>query len=370
MDFQGISHFNRFNAFRFIAASLVLLHHAESLREQFGLFNLKAYALFRNGSNAVTFFFVLSGFLITYLLLKELKASGIIGIKRFYLKRVFRIWPLYYLLVIIGAVIQPILINSLGLTYQMPYTFGETWYYFVFFFPGLVTFYFGSHLLEPLWSIGVEEIFYLIWAPLFRFFKRQLLWVFIGVIMLKVLLLLWVDYGAVTPVVHYLVRILQFESMALGALAAYVLFYFGEKFPAKIIRGVRVGAIILTLFMIGYRFAPIPGMETFLSANSFAPLVKSVVFALLLGSIAFENKTSRFFDSKIANYLGDISYGIYMYHLLVLTGVVEILKVLRINPLLDSLLYYVLAFGCTIVIAGLSRRYFESYFLRLKTRLH
>lgn len=370
MDFQGISHFNRFNAFRFIAASLVLLHHAESLREQFGLFNLKAYGLFRNGSNAVTFFFVLSGFLITYLLLKELKASGTIGIKRFYLKRVFRIWPLYYLLVIIGALIQPVLIKSLGLTYQMPYTFGETWYYFVFFFPGLVTFYFGSHLLEPLWSIGVEEIFYLIWAPLFRFFKKRLIWVFMGVILLKVFLFLWVDYNTVPPVIRYLVRILQFESMALGALAAYVLFYFGERFPEKIIRRIRIAASLLTLLLISYRFMPVPVIETFLSSNSFAPLVKSLVFALLLGSIAFENRPSRFFDSKIANYLGDISYGIYMYHLLILTGVVEILKVVRINPLLDSLLYYVLAFAFTLVIAGLSRRYFEARFLRMKSPLH
>lgn len=64
--------------------------------------NFEWLGLFRNGGHAVTFFFVLSGFLITYLLLKERERMGTIKVKKFYLKRVLRIWPLYFLLIFIG----------------------------------------------------------------------------------------------------------------------------------------------------------------------------------------------------------------------------------------------------------------------------
>lgn len=93
---QTISHFYNFNALRFVAAFLVVLHHAESLRKDHRLFHLKDFGLFQNGANAVTFFFVLSGFLITYLLLKEQGKTATISIKHFYLKRVLRIWPFLF----------------------------------------------------------------------------------------------------------------------------------------------------------------------------------------------------------------------------------------------------------------------------------
>src|SRR4051812_24708306 len=110
-DYKSISHFKGLNTLRFFAAFLVVLHHAESLRHDHELGHLQDFGLFRNGGNAVSFFFVLSGFLITYLLLRERKEKADISVKRFYIKRVFRIWPLYFLMVIIGAIIQPFFIK-------------------------------------------------------------------------------------------------------------------------------------------------------------------------------------------------------------------------------------------------------------------
>ena len=92
---------------------------------------------------------------VNRLLLKELNKTKTISVKRFYLKRILRIWPLYFLLVFLGVVALPFVLQLLGVSYKMPYTINQTWYYFVFFLPGLVTYYFGHHLLEPLWSIGV-----------------------------------------------------------------------------------------------------------------------------------------------------------------------------------------------------------------------
>src|SRR5690554_4577142 len=108
------------------------MHHAETLREKNGLANFKWLSLFNNGGVAVTFFFVLSGFLITYLLLKEKQATQNVSIKKFYFKRVLRIWPLYFLLVFIGLFLLPFAIDVFKIEYVIPYSFSEVWAYFLF----------------------------------------------------------------------------------------------------------------------------------------------------------------------------------------------------------------------------------------------
>ena len=185
LDFKNIVKFEGLNALRGIAALLVVLHHGEALKATNGIENFEWLGLFRNGGNAVTFFFVLSGFLITYLLLKEHDRTGTIKVKTFYLKRSLRIWPLYFLLVFIGTIGVALVMPLLNLPYELPYTLGQTWYYFLFFVPGLVTFYYGHHFLEPLWSIGVEEVFYLLWAPLFKWSKIKILRLILFVLILK-----------------------------------------------------------------------------------------------------------------------------------------------------------------------------------------
>src|ERR1700761_1502238 len=133
--FKSIRFFEGLNPLRFFAAILVVMHHSETQRRKNGLFNFEWLGLFRNGGNAVTFFFVLSGFLITYLLLKENFETQTVSVRNFYIKRMLRIWPLYFLLVIIGCVLLPQVFTLLHVKYEMPYTFGQVWFYFLFFFP-------------------------------------------------------------------------------------------------------------------------------------------------------------------------------------------------------------------------------------------
>src|SRR5699024_83423 len=145
--------------------------------------------------------------------------------KRFYLKRILRIWPLYYLLIILGSIIIPFLISYFDIDYQIPYTFHETWYYFIFFLPGLVTFYYGHHILEPLWSIGVEEIFYLLWAPLFKFIKKHILLLILSIIIIKIILSIISFYWDDNSIETYLVNTYKFEAMSIGGIGAYMVFY-------------------------------------------------------------------------------------------------------------------------------------------------
>ena len=136
---KSVVYFRGMNALRFFAASLVVFHHAEQIRIKNDLFNLKLFSFFNNGGIAVTFFFVLSGFLITYLLLKEKFFSGSISIKKFYYRRILRIWPLYFLLVFLGTLLIPFLISFFHIPYEMPYAFSDVIMYYVFFAPFMVT---------------------------------------------------------------------------------------------------------------------------------------------------------------------------------------------------------------------------------------
>ncbi|MBV5343554.1 acyltransferase [bacterium] len=228
-NYKNITLFEGLNSLRFFAAFLVVLHHAETIRKKYELPNFQDIGLFRNGDNAVTFFFVLSGFLITYLLLKENKRTNTISIKNFYIKRVLRIWPLYFLLVIIGTLIVPFVFELANINYQMPYTLSEVWFYFLFFLPGLVTYFFGHHLLEPLWSIGIEEVFYLIWAPLFKIGKQRIFVILVAIFVIKVILLILAQFWIKDPLTVYLIQMFRFEAMAIGGLGAF--FIFNRKSP-------------------------------------------------------------------------------------------------------------------------------------------
>jgi peptidoglycan/LPS O-acetylase OafA/YrhL len=87
------------NTLRFFAAFLVIISHAQQSVNKLNISNFTAPILNR-GKDGVEFFFVLSGFLITYLLCKEINKTNTVSIKDFYLRRVFRIWPLYFIIIL------------------------------------------------------------------------------------------------------------------------------------------------------------------------------------------------------------------------------------------------------------------------------
>ncbi|MFT5306585.1 MAG: peptidoglycan/LPS O-acetylase OafA/YrhL, partial [Chitinophagales bacterium] len=118
--------------------------------------------IFGNGNIGVNFFFVLSGFLITFLLIEEKKLNGQINLKKFWIRRMLRIWPLFYFCVLFGFYIFPILKTMFG---QVPNETANIGYYLLF----LNNFDFinngipDSSMLGLLWSVAIEEQFYLVW---------------------------------------------------------------------------------------------------------------------------------------------------------------------------------------------------------------
>ncbi|AEA43860.1 acyltransferase family protein [Fluviicola taffensis] len=380
-DFKAISHFKGLNTLRFFAAFLVVIHHAESLRKDHELGHLKGIGIFENGQHAVSFFFVLSGFLITYLLLKEREVKKDISIKQFYIKRVFRIWPLYFLMVIIGAIIQPYFIEWFNIPYKMPYTFGETWYYFVFFVPGLVNLFFGSNLLEPLWSIGVEEVFYLIWAPLFKWLKKHVLKLILGVIAFKLILICLNTFvinqytnDLVPKVLSYLIRIHQFEAMAIGGLGAYLVFNHGSKINKSVLYSIPTQLFFYSLILVFIFFGANihSNIWYFFFENPIvSAIIPNALFLYLIIGVSVVDRNLFTLENRVFSYLGEISYGIYMFHLLILSQIIELLKgfVAGSGMVWETLFYYGVSLPLIIGICALSKRTLEAYFEKKKQKV-
>lgn len=373
--YKEIKYFKGLNALRFLAAYLVVLHHAEQIRFKNEIFNLKEFSLFNNGGTGVTFFFVLSGFLISYLLLKEQKQTGEILIKQFYVRRILRIWPLYFLLVILGTLIIPYLLNIIHHSYEMPYTFKDVILYYVFFSPFMVNILFGHHLLEPLWSIGVEEIFYIMWAPLFKFLKTHILFIILSIIILKVILLMIAPSLELSSNAMKVISVLEFESMAIGGLAAYIIYNRKNEIESSLVFSKPVQILLLL-----YVFLQFTGVR-YLTENFvfFDYLYQSAIvskilltcaFAWLIINISINRKSILKLDNKVFNHLGEISYGIYMYHMIVIFAIILILKnqLTALNNITATIVFYSILTTLVILISFISKRVFENYFLSLKSK--
>ncbi len=201
-------YFDYLDSLRFFAFFVVFVAHAAIL------FPISAdwfYALYRsvisNGSYGVNFFFILSGFLISYLLLAEKKETGDVSIKTFYLKRVLRIWPLYYVVFAISILVLPIIVHWLGAEYVAGNlnTFpnlqtqtegqigsgsvdgifsGGFWWFFLF-----VGNFYRAHdfgltpfALGVLWSVCVEEQFYLFWPWVIKKLNHKGIFIFAAIV--------------------------------------------------------------------------------------------------------------------------------------------------------------------------------------------
>lgn len=353
-------HFPNLNAIRFLAALLVIVHHIEQYKEMFGLSNIfHNHSIQLMSKIGVTLFFVLSGFLITYLLLTEQKETGQIYIKSFYMRRILRIWPLYYLIIILAFFILP----SFDFMH-LPGHDGSHWWiklvFFVFLMPNVIH-ALGAGLAygTQTWSVGAEEQFYLIWPWLLKLLKNKLTLV-LGVILIYLLFKFIFAYGYnFHPVIAYLHRIwylFPIDNMAFGALFAVI--YFNQYQKA-------IHFFYHPFLQISIWVAVILFIYSGISLGFFHHQIYAFLFGVLLFNLATNPNTVVQFKSKILDYLGKISYGIYMYHSIF---IVLSLKFLQAYHLYNNLLLYVFSFALTILVSWLSYEYFEKFFIKMKMK--
>lgn len=351
------TYFPGLNTLRLYAAVSVIVHHFTAPHTWFGDTDALAYYArfgFLEGGNAVTLFFVLSGFLILYLLIRERRETGTVSTARFYVRRAFRILPLYYLTLVAGALLTVVTFAALPPQAQTDSTRPAVWITASFYVMNLLGIVYAP--ISHLWSLNVEEQFY-IFAPHLIRRARSIPAVLIGFIVVKVgfqLVLLALAGSTGNGLYHYVYEmlvIMRFECMAIGGLCAWLVF---TRHPLRNLCFhpiAQVAAVVGTAAIIFF------GGANDLTFN----LISSLVYALLVINVACAPRFLLRFENPLLRTLGDASYAIYMVHQLVIWA-------LWIGGV-RGIAYPLLSLGLSIGLGLLIRRYFEEFFLRVRDRV-
>jgi peptidoglycan/LPS O-acetylase OafA/YrhL len=413
---RPLRYFEHLDTLRFFAFFSVFCLHMTS----FGLYyNGSAWyrwieeSLAQNGDLGVNFFFTLSGFLITNLLLQEREDTGKINIGAFYARRFLRIWPLYFILVFVGFVILPGLLKLHPESNPFPPVFSiipfdRIGYYLSFLVNFDITMHgYPSPVLAVLWSISVEEQFYIFWPLLIALVPRKyLIYSLFGVLLFTAgfrfmqwneIVHLFNTYSLGDPFVphpadvvtrfnelrNHAMLVTRFHTLSIlsditmGALLAYGLFYseklrqYFRTLPRKSIVLPYIAAIVLIIIRdrtYSFQFYPIMNW-----VQAIEPAVFSVIFAFIIGEQEYsEESFFKFGKIKLLSSWGKLSYGLYVWHLVMIWMIFYLFKTFGLQPAVDSpwvyLFQIILCLFGTIVFSKLSYRFIESPFLKLKDR--
>ena len=363
-------YFPGLNGLRAIAAFFVFLAHNETVKELRGVSNYGSTRFFSIAGDAgVSLFFCLSGFLITSLLLAEMDETKTISLKHFYIRRILRIWPLYYFVLTITLLIIPNLFATKGfnLEYKIPPA-GFTLY--LFFLPYVANGLFMVNLLAAvLWSVGVEETFYLIWPLLLRRKKQNLLNLFAILLLSFLSIKFAIDYGAINasgfgPLAKIFDH-LRLECMIIGSAFAYILKTKPRLLAVILSRytfAIAIAALLIYIF-IGFN-----GMYQYINpivAHVSDPVIYSIISCIIILNVLSKKTIYTLLEYKPIYELGKISYGIYLYHLICLMFSIMLLERLGLSQISGYISGF-LAFALTIFVSYISYYGFEIKFLKLK----
>ncbi|QHS56908.1 acyltransferase [Mucilaginibacter sp. 14171R-50] len=362
-DNKSPVYFSNLDSVRAIAALMVVVSHIEYHKTEYGLQQL-AISLQNFGKIGVTIFFALSGFLITYLLLVEKKKYQTVSLKDFYIRRILRIWPLYFLVVIIGFFVYPAKGSSTALWLS------------VFFLPNLAfCLKMLPSIFDPIWSIGTEEQFYIFHPHIFKIKKPENIFNALIIItgMLIIINIAVRNFPVNTPFTRNLGLFLyyaRFDNMMIGAIVATL--YYNTKhhaftfrfqklfdwFFTRVAQWLSITAFIIFIYF--YLKHEIPQGD----------MVMALLAALLIVNLC-EPATSIFnLKSRPLQYMGKISYGIYLLHKYPLFLVFYLVKryMNGTGVLVQNIVIYVVTLVAVVALATLSYYGYERYFLRIKAR--
>ena len=301
-------------------------------------------------------FFVISGFLITWLLLKESDQHGSISIRNFYVRRALRIFPAFYcfaafLIVLLGAAEIPI---------YPGHTLSSLFYVSNYYYPFAVM---TVDQLDHTWSLAVEEQFYLLWPMTFVPFQRnlsRLTHLVLGVIVVVCAYRATLAFAGVSERYLYRAFDTRADHLLVGCLLAVTLKRgVGMRFWQFISRPWWT-LVTLALLETSFQFDFRNTHASFLYRFSMGHLVEPWLFAALIVQTVM--CWDRLLDRAPIRYIGRISYGMYLHDQIAvsLAG--------RMVPGGPGLSLTVVAVAATIGLAVISYKFVEQPFLRLKPR--
>jgi peptidoglycan/LPS O-acetylase OafA/YrhL len=317
----------------------------------------------------VDLFFVLSGFLITGILIKTRVNTGYF--RNFYARRVLRIFPLYYLAITLFLFVIPLLFVDFNEQYYRYIRYSKAIYYFY-----LQNMLVNSTpsvpqiLMAPLWSLAVEEHYYLVWPVLVYLLRKQrLIHVCLALTAVAVLLRLYL-INTVSSSEHeilYRWTVTRMDSLLIGSLLAIIVTMDRWRmFLAQWRTRLFVCAAAALLAVIYCNERSLDG--TVMTSVGFT--VIALFFASLLSAVTGMEKTRwpvRLFDNGVLRSVGKYSYAMYIVHVVV-NSLVSTHVVLRFvpSPSARLLLLFPLTTIITYAIAWCSWHLFEKHFLSMK----
>lgn len=336
--------FSNLDGVRAISVLAVIWHHTAS---KF----LEGPTIINQGYHGVSLFFVISGFIITTLLLRE-KSEKEINLRKFYIRRSLRIFPLYYAVIVLYVLAV--------FLFEKDSIYGEQFYsnlkYYLTYTSNIfvpliigerVIFYFA-------WSLAVEEQFYAIWPWVEKYLSLDTVILLIICIILFIIgiqsgLYLQSDLG------NLITKILVLP-ICFGVLLAHLLhekryYLYLSKFLTN------------KSFSVFYLF----GMIFFLSNPEINSIYLYLFMTLFIGSIVInpESLLSAFLCNRQLAHIGTISYGVYLTHMLCFN---MIKKVSQAADIEHWLIFFLGTSILSIVVATISYNTYEMYFLRLKSK--
>ncbi|MEK9618813.1 MAG: acyltransferase [Flavobacteriales bacterium] len=363
-DSYKAKYFKELNSLRFIGFIGIFFGHVFFSNSP-EIINSKLYATVFNygkilGFISIDSFFVLSSFLITWKALEEIKFTKKFQFKNFLIRRSLRIWPLYFFIVFIGFLLEYLKSHYFFESEKLPslwnfvlfilnYDIIENGYNFLFF-------------MVFMWSISVEEQFYIFWAITIKWFNKYLSEISFLIIFISLFFRIYFINDSLSLNFHTASALGNFGIGALTAILAFKHQYFLDKL--KSLSRNKILFIYVTIFTF-FILMPV------LLENDFFIIIQRVLFSIFFSFIILEqtycgNSIIKVSRIRYFNFFGKLSYGLYCYHGIMITVVLQVNELFMESLIISLVLYPSLIFVSTLLVSYVSFRFYELKFLKLK----
>jgi len=349
-------YFTELDGLRFFAFLLVFVHH-HSLFAKIPYLSI----LNTNGWIGVDLFFALSAFLFTKLLIAEYNKTKTISFKKFYMRRIFRIWPIYFLFIGFSVALYLFMKGSIGNIIGIRiiglFTFSDN----------IMTAIYGYNpmpYVAHLWTITYEEQFY-IFIPIIILLlvrssvKTKLISLISVFILFNVIRFVLIANKVPHPAI-WVLPITHFESIVLGIAIGFG----GFDILLKRIKPLLVGLIGVIFFVL---LCFLPNLDNISYWLILSYSFVGISTSLVLFSVLKSNYLKNIFSKELFVFLGKRSYGLYVYHLLG-NGVASymIAKITFLPS--NSLASFIYSLSFTVIVSIISYQVIETPFLKLKKK--
>jgi peptidoglycan/LPS O-acetylase OafA/YrhL len=350
VSYQQTRSFGSLDGLRALSIIAVVYHHAQG--------QLAFGKLSGRGFLGVDLFFVISGFLIVTLLLRERSRTGDISLRHFVARRALRIMPLYYGVIVLSVVL---FVGLRGSDRQGQLFLSELPYYLTY----TTNWFHPATLLAITWSLSAEEQFYLVWPPIEKYLRGAVVVAVVLVGLSQVIqlglidrwLLAWFGWSKDDPA---MLRETTFTPILLGVIVAHVMHTpRGFARLAGVLGGRAVPAVLL-LVMIGLLAGAPDDIRGWPR-----PTLQLMMAALVISCTVREDHVlAGLFQWAPVRRIGALSYGIYLWHMFVLDPVMRVTK----KGWLSGYLLFPVTLALSVAVAQVSYSLYEERFLRLRER--